>query len=229
MLSQSAPFSARRSRRRARAACVRDLIVPSGSPRRSDSSDCDRPVEVGERQHLALRRRQLIERDVDAAALEPLAATVRGTSSAADGLGQLRGRVRGPGLLAADEVDGLVVHERQEPRRGLRAGDVEPRGTAPDGEEPLLDGVLRQRRVADDPQGQSVGRSAVPVVQRRERAVVARGAARYQACVRELAGTSSGSRWYRTAPGRERPRAGTRSSHARAVVRAASASAVRPA
>ena len=40
---QSAPVSARRTRRRVSAACVRDLTVPSGSPSRSDSSDCVSP------------------------------------------------------------------------------------------------------------------------------------------------------------------------------------------
>ena len=40
------------------------------------------PVEVGQREHLALRRRQKVERDVDAPPLDA-SSTVRGTSSAA--------------------------------------------------------------------------------------------------------------------------------------------------
>ena len=63
------------------------------------------------------------------------------------------------GLLAADGVHGLVVHQRQEPRPERAAGAVVGPGVAPVGEEGLLDDVLGQLVVADDPAGQAPARA----------------------------------------------------------------------
>ena len=96
---------------------MRLLIVPSGWPSRSASSDCVKPAVVGELDRLALVGRQLAQRLLDDSPL-----------LAEPGLlvGRLAGRRRcslerlaAAALLAADEVDRTPVDERQDPRARL--------------------------------------------------------------------------------------------------------------
>ncbi len=66
----------------------------------------------------------------------------------------------------------MAVDERQDPRARLRALGQEAVGVAPDAEEGFLHGVLGQRLVAQDPQGEPVGDAAEAVVERGQRVVV---------------------------------------------------------
>ncbi len=98
-----------------------------------------------------------------------------------------RERIEGVGpapLLTADEIDSTPVDQRQQPRRGLAAGGVERDGRAPGGEERLLDGVLGQHLVAQDPEGEAIGDSAEAVVQRGQGLVVGPRDERQQRLVR---------------------------------------------
>ena len=133
MLPQSAPFSAEQiAQARERGVRAR-LDRAERLAQALGELGLRQAVEVGQHEHLALRRRQPVERHVDAAPLEAVAARSAARRRTATVSGSSAVGVRRARLLAAHEVDGLVVHERQQPRRGLRAGRVEsaaPRQTA---------------------------------------------------------------------------------------------------
>ena len=78
-------------------------------------------------------------------------------------------------LLAADEIDGAAVHEREEPRARLRALGPVRAGAPPDLEERLLDGVLGERCVLEDLVREPVGDFAEAVVELAERVLVGAG------------------------------------------------------
>ena len=78
-------------------------------------------------------------------------------------------------LLAADEVDGAAVHEREEPRARLRALGLVRAGGAPDLEERLLDGVLGECCVLEDLVREPVGDLAEAVVELAECVLVGAG------------------------------------------------------
>ena len=102
---------------------------------------------------------------------------------------RLRGRVErlGPArLLAADEVDRAPVDQREDPGAGLRALGDEARRRAPDGDEALLHGVLGERGIAHDPEGEPVGDPAETVVQLRQRVFVGAGDEGDERLVREM-------------------------------------------
>jgi len=82
------------------------------------------------------------------------------------GLGRALERLAATDVLAANEVDGAAVDERQDPRARLGALGEEAVGVAPDAEEGLLNGVLGERLVAQDPQREPVGDTAEAVVER---------------------------------------------------------------
>ena len=75
-------------------------------------------------------------------------------------------------LLAADEVDGAAVHEREEPRARLRALGPVRAGAPPDLEERLLDGVFGECCVLKDLVREPVGDLAEAVVELAERVLV---------------------------------------------------------
>src|ERR1051325_3973586 len=81
------------------------------------------------------------------------------------GLGCCLERLAAADVLAADEVDGAAMDERQDPRPGGGALREEAVGGAPDREKGLLDGVLREGLVAEDPQGEAVRDAAEAVVE----------------------------------------------------------------
>src|SRR5205823_7402623 len=95
-------------------------------------------------------------------------------------------RLAAAALLATDEVDRAPVDERQDP--GARLGPLgeEAAGGAPDGEERLLDGVLGEHRVAENPECEPVGDAAVAVVELSERALLATRDQRKEGLVRIL-------------------------------------------
>ena len=68
-------------------------------------------------------------------------------------------------LLAADGVDRLVVHDRQQPGGDAAPAAVVGRRIAPHAEEDLLQDVLGQCVVGEDPAGQREGRPAEPLVE----------------------------------------------------------------
>ena len=144
---------------------MRLLIVPSGTPSRSASSDCVKPAVVGELERLSL----LV---AGAGAAPPGRGGARSGSSTSSSVAGARSaravvveRVGAPALLAADDVDGAPVDERQDPRARLRALGAERAGRAPDGQERLLHCVLGERRVAHDAQREPVRDAAVAVVE----------------------------------------------------------------
>ena len=67
------------------------------------------------------------------------------------------------------------MHEREDPRARLRALGPEAGGRAPDAEEGLLDGVLREPVVAQHPEREPVGDPADTVVELGQRRLVAAG------------------------------------------------------
>ncbi len=89
-------------------------------------------------------------------------------------------------FLAANEVDGASVDERQDPRARLRALGKEAVGGAPDAEERVLDCVLRQRVVAQDSQREAVRHATEPVVELGKRLLVGARDERDQSLVRDL-------------------------------------------
>jgi hypothetical protein len=89
-------------------------------------------------------------------------------------------------LLAPDEVDRPPVHERQQPRRGLRPLGNEGAGAAPEAEERLLDSVLGEGLVAQDPIGEPVGGASDPVVELGERALLGPRDERDESLVRQV-------------------------------------------
>ena len=167
------------SRRRESATWVRDFTVPSGSPRCSAISLWLSPLKYassstcrcggGSPASARADVRALLARDERCG--DVLAA--RAIRDVVDVGAALRAR-----LLAAHEVDGAPVHERQQVARGPRPRGVEARGAAPEVEERLLHDVLGLRRVAHDAQRERVGRPPEEVVELRERALVAVRAAR---------------------------------------------------
>jgi hypothetical protein len=101
------------------------------------------------------------------------------------GAGVAFGKRLGPAaLLAADDVDRPAVHQRQQPRGGGSSRRIEARGRSPGGQEGILDGVLCQLCVANDPQRDGVRDPAEAVVQRGEGVVVAARDEREQRLVR---------------------------------------------
>ena len=90
----------------------------------------------------------------------------------------LAGRLEGLGpsaLLTAHEIDGAPVDEREQPCRCLPAFGHERLGSPPDREEGVLNGVLGERVVPQDPQCQAVSHAAEPVVQLGEGLLVRAG------------------------------------------------------
>ena len=95
-------------------------------------------------------------------------------------------RLRPPALLATHEVDRASVDEGEDPRAGLRAlGRIRGR-RAPHREKPLLDGVLGEPVVAEHPKREPVGHPTDPVVQLRERRLVATGDECHECFVGEM-------------------------------------------
>ena len=84
-------------------------------------------------------------------------------------------RVGSAAFLAAHEIDGPPMHEREDPRARLRAFGAEAGGRTPDAEEGLLDGVLREPVVAQHPEREPVGDPADTVVQLGQRGLVTAG------------------------------------------------------
>src|SRR6476619_6225109 len=89
---------------------------------------------VGELDRLALVGRELAQRLLDDLALRAEPGLFVGRL--ARGLLGVVERVGSPALLAADEVDGPSVDERQDPGARLALFGKERAGRAPDGEEP---------------------------------------------------------------------------------------------
>ena len=75
-------------------------------------------------------------------------------------------------LLSADELDGAPMHDRHDQSARLRAPGDESARQAPDAEERFLHHVLSEQWILYDPQRETVGRAAVPVVQLAEREIV---------------------------------------------------------
>ncbi len=75
-------------------------------------------------------------------------------------------------VLAADEVDGASMHEREDPASGRAALRVVHADSAPEVEKRVLDGVLGEIRVPDHAQGEPERGTAVAVREPRERFVV---------------------------------------------------------
>jgi hypothetical protein len=88
-------------------------------------------------------------------------------------LGVLGQRLRLAALLAAHEVDGPPVDEREDPGARLRALGAEGRGVPPDLEKCLLHRILRVALVAQDAKREPVGDPRDPVVELRQRILVA--------------------------------------------------------
>ena len=72
-------------------------------------------------------------------------------------------------LLTSNEVDGAPVNEREDPRARLGTIGAKSGGRAPDPEERLLNGVLRQPVVPEHAECEAVGDAADAVVELGER------------------------------------------------------------
>src|SRR5262245_54888857 len=128
---------------------------------------------VRELERLALVLRQLAERGLD---VRSLLAEVRLLGNARSRrLRRLFEALAASQVLAADEVDGAAMDEREDPGRRLGALAAVAVRRAPDREERILHGVLRERLVAEDAVGETVGNAAVAVVELGQPLVVPAG------------------------------------------------------
>src|SRR5262249_4209785 len=128
----------------------------------------------GELDRFTLRVGKLPERGLDPLALEAQPGDVLRRGLSAHGLAGLE-RLGAAAPPAANEGDGAPGGERGGPRTRLAALGEEARRAAPDREERVLNGVLRQRLVAYDAQREAVGDAPVAVVELRERDLVRAG------------------------------------------------------
>ena len=169
--SSSGMVSSSKSRRRARPVNTRLLIVPSGTPSRSDKLRLREARVERELDRLALRVGQLCERLAHARALECLPGCL-GDRVVCRRLGRVLERLGRAPLLAANRVDGAAMDEHEDP--GARLGSLghEAPGGSPDGEEGLLHRVLGQVPVAENAQREPEGDAAVTVVELRQRVLV---------------------------------------------------------
>jgi hypothetical protein len=128
------------------------------------------PAEVGQLKRLPLLVGQPPQGLLHARALEPEPCLVLGQVGA-----RLRGRLewlRAARLLAADDVDGTPVNDREDPGACLGPLRNEARGRPPDGEKGILDRVFGQCGIANYAQGETVGDVSEAIVELRKRAVI---------------------------------------------------------
>ena len=152
--SSSCPGSSSSSRSRREAGEHSALYGAEGLAEAVGELGLREAAVVGELDRLALLVGQPLERLLHACALEAEPGLL--VRRASRRLGLLLQRLRPARLLAADEIDGAAVHQRQDPRARLRALGDEARGRPPDGEEGLLHRVLCERRVPDNADRQTV-------------------------------------------------------------------------
>src|SRR5881392_646369 len=88
------------------------------------------------------------------------------------GFDTLDERLRTPPVFAANEIDRAAVDERQKPCAGLATFGHEAVGVPPRSEKTLLDGILGQTLVAEDPQGEPICHPAEAVIELCERRLV---------------------------------------------------------
>src|SRR5829696_4464926 len=72
------------------------------------------------------------------------------------------------------------MNDRQEPGAGASTGSIECRGASPDTQVCILHRLLRGPGVAENAVGKTVSDTAVPVIQRQERRMIATGNGRYE-------------------------------------------------
>ena len=96
---------------------MRLLTVPSGTPRRSASSDLGQAAVVGELEGLPLLAGELGQRRLHRGAPVPEHRVLVGR--AGDRLGRGLERLAAAALLPAHDVDGPPVHDGEDPRRRL--------------------------------------------------------------------------------------------------------------
>ena len=95
-------------------------------------------------------------------------------------------RLGASSLLPPYEVDRPAMHEREHPGARLRALGAEGGGSTPDGEEPVLHGVLGEAVVAQHAQREPVRDAPDPIVELGEGILVPPGDERDQGLVREV-------------------------------------------
>ena len=141
---------------------------------------------VGELERLALHVRQLPESTLNPLPLEAEPGRILRRDACRPRDTRRVERLGAPALLAAHEIDGTPVHERQDPGARLRPLGPEGRRRAPDAHERLLDGVLREAVVAQDAEGEPVGDPADALVELCQRRLVAARDERDEGLVREM-------------------------------------------
>ena len=124
---------------------------------------------VGERQRLPLRGRQPAQGGADLLGDQPghhvVLHVARGDRLVQDQL-LLRQRLTAAlGLLTADGVDRLVVHDREQPGGDAALAALVGRRIPPDAEENFLQNVLGQDVVGEDPPGERESRPAEAFVE----------------------------------------------------------------
>ena len=129
--------------------------------------------------------RQLAEAVLDALALESEPGRVLGGLGRGDIVGLVE-RLRPASLLAAHEVDGAPMDERQDPRGRLRPLGPEAGCRAPHAEEGFLHGVLGEPVVPEHPEREAVRHPADAVVELGQRSLVVARDERHEGLVREM-------------------------------------------
>ena len=163
-------------------------MVPNGRPESLGELRLRVPTVVGELDRLTLRVREHAERLLDTLPLETEPGLLLGRACRVGRLLPLHDvqRLGAAALLAAHDVDRATVDERHDPGARLRPLGAERRGGAPDGEEALLDGVLREALVAEHPVGDAVGDAADAVVELGQGVLVPARDHRHEGLVREV-------------------------------------------